>query len=206
MFRRLMTAGSLAVLCFASCKHSPQYTTPVTPEDNFPPEIGKIITTKCATAGCHNAASYQTSGGGLLLDSWQHLFDGGNTGAVIVPFSAENSSLLYFTNTHEDLGPIPPDEMKMPLNSPPLSREEYMTLRDWVMAGAPDKNGNIPFASNAATRQKVYVLHQGCDYVSVIDAEKNVVMRCIPVGILPTIEISLVLANSPFSPKAMAEG
>lgn len=188
MFRRLMTTGSLAVLCFASCKHSPQYTTPVTPEDNFPPEVGKIITTKCATAGCHNAASYQTSGGGLLLDSWQHLFDGGNTGAVIVPFSPENSSLLYFTNAHEDLGPIPPDEMKMPLNSPPLSREEYITLRDWVMAGAPDKSGNIPFASNAATRQKVYVLHQGCDYVSVIDAEKNVVMRCIPVGILPTIE------------------
>ncbi len=183
-----------------ACKHPP-YVQPapkVVAEDNFPPQIKNIIVNRCATPGCHNAASYQISGGGLLLDSWEHLFGGGSHGAVIIPYSPENSSMLYFTNAHEDLGPVPTDEsMKMPLNSEPLSRAEYITLRDWVKQGAPDKNGVIPFASGADTRQKIYLAHQGCDYVTVIDAEKHVVMRTIPVGREFPIESAHSLKVSP---------
>lgn len=150
--------------------------------DNFPNEIATIFVNKCATAGCHNAASYENAGG-LLLDSWEHLFDGGNSGAVIVPYSTDYSSLLYFINTDSTAGitAIP----TMPLNTTPLSKQEYLTIKNWIAKGAPDKNGNIPFASNAATRQKVYMVHQSCDVVGVIDAEKNVVMRYIPIGEKP---------------------
>jgi DNA-binding beta-propeller fold protein YncE len=180
-----------------SCKHDPyKAVTPLIP-DNYPEAVSKIITTKCAVSGCHNAASYQISGGNLLMDTWEHLMDGGNTGAAVVPFSAECSPLLYFTNTIKEFGPIPPDNMKMPFNNPALSREEYLTLRNWIMQGAPDKNGNIPFASNAATRQKIYLAHQGCDYITVVDAAKNVVMRCIPTGKEVTIESAYSLKISP---------
>jgi DNA-binding beta-propeller fold protein YncE len=146
---------------------------------NYPEAVQKILVDKCATAGCHNEASY-TGAGGLRLDTWAHLFEGGNNGAAIVPFNTENSSLLYFINTFPELGPtaIP----AMPYNQPPLSRDEYLLLRDWVAAGAPDKNGNIAFGTNAATRQKIYTVQQGCDLVAVIDAEKKLVMRYIAVG------------------------
>jgi DNA-binding beta-propeller fold protein YncE len=108
------------------------------------------------------------------------MFDGGNNGAVVVPYSVDYSSLLYFINHDSSLGPVA--EPKMPLNSTPLTTEEYMTIRNWVANGAPDKDGNIPFASSPDTRQKIYAIHQGCDMMAVIDAEKHVVMRYIPIG------------------------
>jgi DNA-binding beta-propeller fold protein YncE len=156
--------------------------------DNFPPEISRIILNNCAVSGCHNATSYQVSGGGLQLDTWDHLFDGGDHGAVVVPYSPESSSLLYFINNYPEFGDVPDISLKMPLNGTPLSKADYLTLRAWIAAGAPDKDGHIAFASDAATRQKIYLSHQGCDYVAVIDAERHVIMRTIPVGQVATIE------------------
>jgi DNA-binding beta-propeller fold protein YncE len=87
---------------------------------------------------------------------------------------------LYFINHDSTLGPVAVP--KMPLNSTPLTTEEYLTIRNWIANGAPDKNGNIPFAGNPETRQKIYAIHQGCDMLAVIDAEKHVVMRYVPIG------------------------
>jgi DNA-binding beta-propeller fold protein YncE len=184
----LLIAIAALLATVVSCKHELPKPAPPMPDGNFPAPVAKILLTKCATAGCHNEASYQISGGGLRMDSWEQLFAGGNTGAAIVPFQAENSPLLYFTNTHEEFGPLPPDNMKMPYNAPSLSREDYLVLRNWVLEGAPDKEGRIPFSSNAAGRQKVYLTMQGCDLIAVIDAEKKVVMRYIQVGKTPAIE------------------
>lgn len=164
---------------FVSCKHEKPLTPAQETPGNYPQEIANIMITRCATAGCHNAASYENAGG-LRLDTWEYLFDGGNNGAVIVPYSVDYSSLLYFTNTDSSLGPKA--EPTMPLHRSPLSREEYLTLRNWIANGAPDREGNIPFSSNAGTRQKVYMIHQVCDMVAVVDAEKHVVMRYIPIG------------------------
>lgn len=176
-----------AAVAFTSCKHEP----PVTPKTEidpaatqYPLEVANIMVKKCATAGCHNEASY-TGAGGLRLDDWQYMFDGGSNGAVAVPYSPENSSLLYFLN------PGPYDNISvqptMPYNMPALSKDEYDIIKQWVADGAPDKNGNIPFASNAATRQKAYLTQQGCDLVGVIDAEKNVIMRYIKAGQAPNV-------------------
>jgi DNA-binding beta-propeller fold protein YncE len=62
-----------------------------------------------------------------------------------------------------------------------------MTLYNWIAKGAPDKNGNVPFASDPDTRQKIYLTEQGCDLVSVIDAKSMLIMRYIPVGVDPQI-------------------
>lgn len=183
----MQRSGSILLLLtlaiyLCGCRHdslSPQPQPGQVLADNYPENISKILTTQCATAGCHNATSYENAGG-LLMDTWEHLFDGGNNGAVIIPYDIENSSLLYFINTHADLGVIATPTM--PLDRTPLGREEYIAVRDWVAKGAPDKNGNIPFAANAATRQKIYITHQGCDLVGVIDAEKKVLMRYIKAG------------------------
>ena len=170
------------IIALGSCKHDP----PVMPakeidpaSTQYPLDVANIIVKKCATAGCHNETSY-TGAGGLRLDDWQYLFNGGNNGAVAVAYSPENSSLLYFINPgdHDNISVKP----TMPYNQPPLSKQEYDLIKKWITDGAPDKNGNIPFGSEAATRQKAYVTQQGCDLVGVIDAEKKVIMRYIKVG------------------------
>lgn len=173
---------ALLVVCllFAACKHKPQQVQPADEFGNFPEAVGNIIVTKCATAGCHNEKSY-TNAGGLRLDSWAHLFEGANTGAVVVPYDINYSSLLYFICPDSNLGITAAP--RMPLNGAPLTSEEYVAIRDWIASGAPDKNGNIAFSANAVDRQKIYVVHQGCDMVAVIDAESKLVMRYIPVGV-----------------------
>jgi DNA-binding beta-propeller fold protein YncE len=173
----------IAITAVTACVHKP--TTPVSPPDgNYPTAIANIIINKCAIAGCHNRASYQNSDG-LLMDTWDHLFDGGNNGAVVVAYSPAYSSLLYFVNTDSSLGIVAAPHMPLSTTintQSSLTREEYMTLRNWIAAGAPDKNGNIPFASNADTRQKIYLTSQGCDLLAVIDAKRRVVMRYTPIG------------------------
>jgi DNA-binding beta-propeller fold protein YncE len=193
MIQRILPILCCLCILMVSCKHDA-----IKPYEgdsgNFPPEVAKIIVNKCATAGCHNAASYENSGG-LLLDSWEHLFDGGDNGAVVVPYSTEYSSLLYFINTDSAEGIVLAPTM--PKDMPSLSKEEYNTIRNWIAGGAPDNKGNIPFASDADTRQKIYMTMQACDKVAVIDAKKNVVMRYISVGTSATTEVPHCLRVSP---------
>jgi DNA-binding beta-propeller fold protein YncE len=180
-------------VAFFSCKY--EHAAPAPTDGNYPPEIAKIFISKCATAGCHNAASYQNANG-LLMDTWEHLFKGGNSGSVIVPYSTSYSSLLSFINTDVALGPV--SVPAMPLNAPALSKEEYLTVKNWIINGAPDKNGNIAFATQPDTRQKIYITQQGCDAVAVIDGGTQLIMRYIQVGVLPnTIESPHNLHFSP---------
>jgi DNA-binding beta-propeller fold protein YncE len=178
-----IVAAFAVTLIVASCK--PKHNEPpATPTADFPAEVGKILISKCAVSGCHNAASYQNCNG-LLLDSWAHLFQGSNNGSVVVAYSPKYSSLLYFVNTDSSEGPVATPTMPQSttaMSQSPLSPAEYATLKTWIAQGAPDKDGNIPFADNAATRQKIYITQQGCDLVGVIDGKTNLVMRYIPIG------------------------
>lgn len=170
--------GVLLLTAFA-CKHK---YTPEIPDANYPADVNHIVLTKCATSGCHNRTGYQNAGG-LNLDSWDHLFNGGKDGAVVVPYRPENSTLLYYINN----GHFPEFQWQHP--SIPaenvITEAEYTTIKSWIAQGAPDKDGNIPFASNAALRQKIYLVHGGqgsCKLLAVIDGERKVVMRYLPIG------------------------
>lgn len=194
----ILLSSLSALLLVTACK--PKKNNGATPDYGaFPDEVGKIMLNKCATAGCHNAASYKNCAG-LLLDSWAHLFDGGGTGAVVVPYSPDYSPLLYFVNKDPARGVVALPTMPYDPSggtSGHLSTDEYNTLKNWIAAGAPDKDGNIAFSSDADTRQKVYLSQQGCDLVAVIDARTNVVMRYIHVGTNPgTIESPHCLRTS----------
>lgn len=176
---------AILVYTVISCK--PKSSVSVMPADgNFPPDIANIMLNKCATAGCHNSASRAA---GLALDSWEHLFEGDGQGAVVIPYDTTYSLLLYRVNTDPNLGfvitPTQPPTIDSANPATPLSKAEYLSLVKWILAGAPDKNGNIPFTSDADTRQKLYLADQGSDLVSVIDAKSMVVMRNIHVGLDP---------------------
>lgn len=159
----------------------------------YPEDVAKIIDAKCSTSGCHNT---QSAGGaaGLDLTSWQTALQGDRNGAVVIPHFHKQSTLFLFCNTFDDLGTkvLP----SMPLNQAPLSRAEVITLRGWIDAGAPDCNGATAF-SNYTNRKKVYFTNQGCDLVSVVDPETNLLMRYIPVGNAVGIEAPHMVRVSP---------
>ncbi len=169
----------IAALSITACVHKPQLATPtITDDGNYPTAVAKIIMNKCATSGCHNAASYQNAAN-LRLDTWDNLLLGSASGAEVIAYSPLYSPLLYYTNTDSTLGIVAKNPGHLDV---PISREEHLTLYSWVASGAPDKNGKIPFASEATTRQKLYLTNQGCDLVAVIDAKSKLVMRYIKVG------------------------
>ena len=176
----LLVAGYFFIL--EACKKD----TPGPPAaTGYPKEIQDILTTKCATAGCHDDKSKEAAAG-LSLETWDKLFEGSRGGAVVIPYRADFSTLIYYTNTDSNLGAIQLLPT-MPFNKPPLSTTEVQTLIDWVNNGAPDENGFVKF-SDAPERKKFYVGNQGCDVVTVFDAELFLATRYINVGTSAGIE------------------
>ena len=158
-----------------SCKKDAEI--PVTSND-FPADVGVIFSNKCATSGCHNSASYKAAAD-LNLSSYVTLFQGSSNGSPVIPFRSDFSSLCFFINTFDDLGPK--NNPTMPFDGNPLSRKEVETIKKWIDAGAPNKDGHIMWSDNP-NRKKYYVLNQGCDVVTVFDTETNLPMRYITVG------------------------
>lgn len=161
--------------------------------NSYPEEVGKIFLNSCATPGCHNDKSYETAAG-LNLSSWENLFRGTNSGAAIIPYSPEQSPLMFFINTFSDLGQQL--EPSMPFNSAPLSREQVIMVRDWIASGAFNKSGMARFPDSQG-RKKFYVVNQGCDMVTVFDAETKLAMRCVKVGLSGASESPHMIKVSP---------
>lgn len=159
----------------------------------YPHEIGEILVNHCATAGCHNKTSYEAASS-LNLETWADLFKGASSGAPVVPYSSRFSSLCYFINSYPELGSqsIP----RMPLNDNSLSYAQVKKIKDWIDAGAPDRKGNIYGAGNPK-RKKLYAVNQGCDVVTVLDAESRLPIRYIDVGTRPDGDVPHQVRVSP---------
>lgn len=160
---------------------------------DYPTQIGKIIVNKCAVSGCHNANSY-TAAGDYNLSTWSDMFSGASSGSPVIPFNSRFSSLCYAINTYPDLGTQ--TQPSMPLNKQPLSKEEVMLIQNWIDAGAPDKNGTIKW-SDLSPSKKLYAVNQGCDVVTIFDAETHLPCRYIPVGNKGSIESPHQIRVSP---------
>jgi DNA-binding beta-propeller fold protein YncE len=189
MVRRIIKYTiALGLLC--ACKHRPNLAL-----GDYPKDVGNIIITKCATSGCHNNQS-AAGAGGLNLTTWNDMFAGAKSGAVTIPYRPDFSTLCYYTNTDTSLGValIP----TMPEGQPPLTKQEYLTLRNWIAAGAQNAKGEVKFADNP-NRKKIYVLHRMCDVVTVFDAATLLQMRYIDVGVKQ-------LQDYPYSIKVSPDG
>ncbi len=173
------------------CRPDPQIIN--VSESGYPKDVAEIVLTKCAVSGCHNDIS-KDAAGGLSLGTWNKMFEGSRTGAVTIPFNHKQSSLFLFVNTFNDLGVGM--EPTMPVNKDPLSKEEVIILRDWIESGAPNSVGKVKFADDPI-RKKVYIVNQGCDLVSVIDKETNLIMRYVKVGNKAQIEAPHMIKVSP---------
>jgi DNA-binding beta-propeller fold protein YncE len=183
-FTALLTALSLSTC--TSEKGTPDY-------NKYPDDVGRIMFTKCAVAGCHTSAS-KGAAGGLNLESWDELFKGGTGSAAVIPFRHDFSTLQYYINTFPELGvTLSPT---MPYNKPPLSKEEVLIIQNWIDAGAPNRDGQVKFSDNPS-RKKIYIPNQGCDVVTVMDQATLLPMRYITVGSSTSTESPHMVKVSP---------
>lgn len=181
--------GSFVIITLNSCtndKGIPNY-------NDYPDDIGKLFFTKCSTPGCHTDAS-KDAAAGLSMESWDKLFNGGKGSAAVIPFQHDYSTVFSFANTFSDVGisNVP----AMPFNRTNLSREEVLLIKNWINAGAPNRDGFVKF-SDDPNRKKIYVSNQGCDVVTVMDQETLLPMRYIDVGNTGGIESPHMIKVSP---------
>lgn len=146
---------------------------------DFPQEVGKIILTRCAISGCHTDLSREAAAD-VSLTSWEKMFEGSRSGAIVIPYRPDFSTLIYYVNSYADFGTIQLVP-KMPMNDNPLTYGEVKTLYDWIKAGAPNARGEVKFSDNV-NRKKFYVSNQGCDVVTTFDARTMLAMRMTDVG------------------------
>ncbi len=125
----------------------------------------RILTEKCTS--CHGNAE---AAAGLRLDTWEHLIRGSSHGEAVIPFSPDDSRLIAMA-TKLAGGPHPAE-----LGGPALTGDEAGTLRRWILDGARDGQGRVPFSD---ALNLLYVCNQDDATVSVIDMDAKVVIRVI---------------------------
>src|SRR5262245_6045773 len=88
-----------------------------------------ILKDKCVN--CHNNDRKR---GGLVLDNYTKLMQGGSSGVSVKAGDPDNS-LLYALMTHAK-------EPVMPPKQPKLAKESLDTVYKWIAAGAPENAGS----------------------------------------------------------------
>lgn len=179
----IIISGALALILHSCTWRKADLQKDICAETGFPEDIGNILITRCATAGCHNPQS-KYAAANLDCSSWNELMNGAIGGTAIIPFSSAQSFLVNFIITDTSLGT--PQLPTMPFNpanpdAPDLlSLDEVLKIINWINDGAPDCNGNR--LTDNPDRDKFYVINQGCDLLYVFDADRRVVMRSLPLG------------------------
>ena len=129
-------------------------------------EIDAIFQNKCTS--CHAG---EQAAEGLRLDSWQNLFEGSDHGEAVIAYDSENSLLIELATKYTK-GSHPAE-----LGEEALTDEEIQTISEWIDAGAPSADGEIPFSNPDDPR--LYVANQAAGMVAVIDINTNQVVRMV---------------------------
>ena len=110
----------------------------------FVDHVLPIFRAKCGS--CHNANDRR---GGLVLDQYGAMMEGGSSGEVIDPGSAEFSYLWMLVN-HEDTPKMPPNASKLP-------EDELAMIRKWIDLGALENSGSTANIKKKPSLAKIEV-------------------------------------------------
>lgn len=130
----LILAGSLAAAaCLAGCDRGADAPGQVSFKDDVLP----IMKSNCVQ--CHDVASEGVATSGLNLSDYEAIMEGTRYGAVVVPGSAEGSS-LYLVVAHKTdpkihMPPHHQDSMAEGRGEA-LSELQIETIRNWIDQGA----------------------------------------------------------------------
>jgi hypothetical protein len=116
---------SLNLCASALSAAEPKKAAPVTYDQHVLP----LLKDKCI--GCHNQDKKR---GGLTLNNYLKLMEGGSSGACVKPGDPDNS-LLFRLASHSQEPVMPPRSAKLPAESLEL-------IRKWIAAGAPESAGS----------------------------------------------------------------
>jgi hypothetical protein len=94
-----------------------------------------LLKDKCAS--CHNPDKKR---GGLVLNNFTRLMEGGSSGACVKPGDPDGS-LLYKVMAHTA-------EPYMPPRSPKLAKESLDLIHQWIAGGAPENAGSKVVVAN----------------------------------------------------------
>jgi len=144
----------------------------------FSKHVLPILANNCLSSGCHNSTN---AASGLVLDSWESIFSGSRSGAMVVSGNSFMSHLMQVINNDTTLSPV--SFPQMPLSRNPLPQDQILFLKRWIDEGAKNDLGEVPFAH--PKKGKVFVTNQSADLVAVIDIETNLVMRYVTTGTQP---------------------
>lgn len=163
-----------------SCENSATNSIPTTAR-NFPRQVSAIIQTNCLGANCHSQPTRLNDS--LVLASWEGLLRGSRTVNDLIPYHARLSQLFLHVNTDPTVAQLA--FPVMPLSRNPLSKEDQRVIFDWIEAGAPSADGQIPYAG---ATNRIYVVNQGADYVTQVDALTSRLIGAVklPQGFAPT--------------------
>jgi YVTN family beta-propeller protein len=156
---------------------------------DYAEHIQPIFTSGCAVSGCHVgsavahvepavAKAAHSGAEQFSLRSWEDLMAGGPHGAVVVPFRASKSHLIFHVNTDTLLTPVSTPHMPLPGFN--LGVDQVQTLIRWVNEGAYNETGAI--ALSTYPMGKVLVTNQAEDLVCQIDVATGLVARYVQAG------------------------
>jgi len=143
LFRLFAVAASW--LAFAAPTHAEN--RPHEGIEFFEKKIRPILVDHCYK--CHAADSEKGPKGGLLLDTREGLFKGGDTGPAIVQGDGEKSLLIKAVRYTDENLQMPPKNRK-------LSDEQVADLEAWVKMGAPDPRTGQPSTLNHLPSTKTH--------------------------------------------------
>lgn len=188
------------VVLISSCSDSIQTLIPVIDETNngFETyEVAKVFAEKCAIPECHSSdnpqhglsfANYYDMLTGSInrpLDDTSHnhtpkiLHDDESLygGSPVVPYDT-SSSLLY----NLIAGHVEDADLRMPYLLDPLTTAEIELIKNWILNGAKDFQGNVPYSSS----DYIYACSQFGDKILAVDPLNNLLARTIDVNFIST--------------------
>ncbi len=126
MYRTALTFGCLLV---AVASLQAEQSTDEAAKINYADHVLPIFREHCFT--CHNANDAK---GGLALDSFAALMEGGGSGEIVYDGDADGSRLFQLM-THEDTPVMPP-------NQDPIDKEKLDIVRQWIAGGLLENSGS----------------------------------------------------------------
>ncbi len=125
------TVAALIVLLIAQLPPATAADTPAADKITFDTHVVPILRQHCVV--CHKAGE---SKGGLALDSFSSLMEGGGSGEIVYDDGDVEASRMWQVVNHDDTPVMPPNGQKIP-------DEQLALLRAWIEGGALQNDGSV---------------------------------------------------------------
>lgn len=148
---------------------------------SFTQDIYPVFAQNCTFPACHNTIDKQA---GIDLTSWNSLMlNGSYSGALVIPYNAGWSHLVWHVNRDTNIAPV--TEPPMPKAQMPYTTGEQLPpnivqrIMQWIDEGAQNDFGAIAYEN---ITRKALITNQSSDYIAVVNLDNNFLTRLIKAG------------------------